>query len=143
MPIDITATPARHGPPGSFPIVGEVVGFALRWKDQEHGELWISGDTVLYDGVRDVARRLDVGTALMHLGGVRFPFSGPLRYTMNAEEAIELCDLLNPQTMIPVHYEGWTHFRQDQDSAKRILDSSTVASRVRWLEHGIPTEITV
>ena len=58
--IDITATPCRHGPPASHPIVGDVVGFALRWDGQEHGVLWISGDTVLYDGVRQVADRLTV-----------------------------------------------------------------------------------
>ncbi len=60
------------------PIVGDVVGFGLRWDGQEHGALWISGDTVLYDGVREVAERLDIGTALVHLGGVRLPVSGPL-----------------------------------------------------------------
>ena len=48
------------------------------------GVLWISGDTVLYDGVREVAERLQVDTALLHLGGVRFPVSGPVRYTMTA-----------------------------------------------------------
>jgi hypothetical protein len=37
---------------------------------QEHGVLWITGDTVLYDGVRRAADRLQVGTALLHLGGV-------------------------------------------------------------------------
>src|SRR3954469_6948764 len=42
--IDITATPSRHGPPLSRPIVGHVIGFALRWAGQEHGVLWISGD---------------------------------------------------------------------------------------------------
>ena len=47
------AVPPR--PAGSHPIVGDVIGFALRWDGQEHGELWISGDTVLYDGVREVA----------------------------------------------------------------------------------------
>ena len=52
MPIEVTATPCRHGPPLSRPIVGDVIGFALRWDGQEHGVLWISGDTVLYDGVR-------------------------------------------------------------------------------------------
>ena len=36
-PIEITATPCRHGPPLSRPIVGDVVGFALRWEEQEHG----------------------------------------------------------------------------------------------------------
>ena len=53
--IEITATPCRHGPPLSRPIVGDVIGFALRWDGQQHGVLWISGDTVLYDGVREVA----------------------------------------------------------------------------------------
>ena len=59
--IEVTATPCRHGPPLSHPIVGDVIGFALRWEGQEHGVLWISGDTVLYDGVREVASRLQVG----------------------------------------------------------------------------------
>ena len=58
--IEITATPCRHGPPLSRPLVGDVVGFALGWEGQEHGALWISGDTVLYDGVRQVADRIDV-----------------------------------------------------------------------------------
>jgi L-ascorbate metabolism protein UlaG (beta-lactamase superfamily) len=87
--IEITATPCRHGPPLSRPIVGHVIGFALRWDAQEHGALWISGDTVLYDGVREVAHRLEVDVALLHLGGVRFPVSGPLRYTMTGGEGIE------------------------------------------------------
>ena len=42
-------------PAAEHPIVGDVIGFALRWDGQEHGVLWISGDTVLYDGVREVA----------------------------------------------------------------------------------------
>ncbi len=75
--IEVTATPCRHGPPLSRPIVGDVIGFALRWEGQEHGVLWISGDTVLYDGVREVASRLTVDTAIVHLGGVRFPVTGP------------------------------------------------------------------
>ncbi|MFI1049652.1 MBL fold metallo-hydrolase [Streptomyces griseoruber] len=56
--IDITATPARHGPPLSRPLTGQVTGFALKWEGQRHGVLWISGDTVLYDGVRQVAQRM-------------------------------------------------------------------------------------
>ena len=76
-PIEITATPCRHGPPLSHPLVGDVIGFSLRWEGQEHGALWISGDTVLYPGVREVATRIDVGTALVHLGGVQFPVTGP------------------------------------------------------------------
>jgi L-ascorbate metabolism protein UlaG (beta-lactamase superfamily) len=53
-----------------------------------------------------VADRLHVDTALLHLGGVRFPVTGPLRYSMTAREAVELCRLLRPRNAVPVHYEG-------------------------------------
>lgn len=137
--IEITATPCRHGPPLSRPIVGDVVGFALRWDGQEHGVLWVSGDTVLYDGVRQVAERLQIGTALLHLGGVRFPISGPLRYTMNAREAVELCQLVQPRTVIPIHYEGWKHFRQGREAIERELAAAPtdVRERIRWLPIGV------
>ncbi len=141
VPIEITATPCRHGPPGSRPIVGEVVGFALAWEGQENGALWISGDSVLYDGLREVARRVDVGTALVHMGGVRFPVSGPLRYTMTAQDAVELCELLDPTTIVPIHYEGWKHFRQPRQEARSVLDSSPLAARVLWLEPGVPAQV--
>ena len=84
--IEVSATPCRHGPPLSRPIVGDVIGFALAWEGQEHGVLWISGDTVLYDGVREVARRLDVDLAVLHLGAVRFGLTGPIRYSMTAHD---------------------------------------------------------
>jgi L-ascorbate metabolism protein UlaG (beta-lactamase superfamily) len=143
--IEVTATPCRHGPPLSHPIVGDVVGFALRWEGQEHGALWISGDTVLYDGVRQVAGRVDVGLAVLHLGGVRFPVSGPLRYTMTAREAVELSSLIGPRTIVPIHYEGWKHFREGRDAIERELARAPddVSRRVRWLDIGARTALDV
>jgi L-ascorbate metabolism protein UlaG (beta-lactamase superfamily) len=138
MPIEITATPCRHGPPLSRPLTGEVVGFALAWDGQQHGALWISGDTVLYDGVRKVAERLRVDTALLHLGGVRFPITGPLRYTMTARDAAELCRLLRPRTAVPIHYEGWGHFREGREAIERELAGAPedVRESFRWLPLG-------
>jgi L-ascorbate metabolism protein UlaG (beta-lactamase superfamily) len=144
-PIDVTATPCRHGPPGSHPVVGDVIGFSLRWDGQDHGELWISGDTVLYSGVRAVADRLRVGTAVVHLGGVRFPISGPLRYTMTARDAVELCSSIRPQTAIPVHYEGWSHFQEGRDAIEQELAKAPddVRARFRFLTLGTPQTLTV
>jgi L-ascorbate metabolism protein UlaG (beta-lactamase superfamily) len=136
--IEITATPCRHGPPLSRPIVGDVVGFALRWEGQEDGVLWISGDTVLYDGVLEVADRLDVGVALLHLGGVRFRVTGPVRYTMTASDAVELCRRVRPRTTIPVHYEGWAHFQEERAEIERTLAS---IDGLRWLPIGEPVEV--
>jgi L-ascorbate metabolism protein UlaG (beta-lactamase superfamily) len=141
--IRVTATPCRHGPPLSRPIAGEVTGFALAWDGQEHGVLWITGDTVLYDGLRRVADRLQVGTALLHLGCVRFGITGPVRYSMTAQEAIELCRLVHPHTAIPVHYEGWTHFRQGRTAIERDLAAAPADIRrsIRWLPIGEATTI--
>ncbi|MBZ3905640.1 MBL fold metallo-hydrolase [Streptomyces griseiscabiei] len=143
--VEVTATPARHGPPLSRPVVGEVTGFALSWPGQLHGVLWISGDTVVFDGVREVGRRLTVGTALLHLGGVRFPVTGPLRYTMTAAGAVEVCRLLRPRTVVPVHYEGWSHFREGRTAAERTLAGAPAGIRdvFRWLPRGTATELSV
>jgi hypothetical protein len=35
--IEITATPCRHGPAGSHLLIGDVIGFALKWDGQEDG----------------------------------------------------------------------------------------------------------
>jgi L-ascorbate metabolism protein UlaG (beta-lactamase superfamily) len=145
VPIEVTATPCRHGPPLSHPFVGDVIGFALRWDGQEHGVLWVSGDTVLYDGVRQVADRLTVGTALLHLGGVQFPVTGPLRYTMTGHDAVELCGLIRPHTAIPIHYEGWKHFREGKAGIDAAFHQApqTVRDSLRWLPIGEPAEIDV
>src|SRR5262249_51463423 len=127
--IEITATPCRHGPPLSRPIVGAVIGFSLRWEGQQDGTLWISGDTVLYDGVREVARNVRVDVALLHLGGVRFPVSGPLRYTMTASEAVELCDVMQPRVAIPIHYEGWKHFQEGREAIEHELATAPASVR--------------
>jgi L-ascorbate metabolism protein UlaG (beta-lactamase superfamily) len=143
-PIEVTATPCRHGPPLSHPIVGDVTGFALRWDGQVGGELWISGDTVHYPGVAEVATRLDVGTAVVHLGGVRFPISGPLRYTMTGAEAAELCASIEPRTVVPIHYEGWSHFREGRDAAEAALGAGLGdETSVVWLEPGAPRSLDV
>ncbi|HTU15128.1 MAG TPA: MBL fold metallo-hydrolase [Solirubrobacterales bacterium] len=143
VPIEITATPCRHGPPLSHPIVGDVIGFAIKRDGQEHGVLWISGDTVLYDGVRQVAARMNVDTAILHLGGVRFPVTGPLHYTMTAGQAIELGGLLDAGTVIPIHYEGWKHFRQGRDAIEREFADAPERFResVRWLPIGEAVEL--
>jgi L-ascorbate metabolism protein UlaG (beta-lactamase superfamily) len=143
-PIEITATPCRHGPPLSRPIVGDVIGFALQWESQQNGVLWISGDTVLYDGVRQVADRLQVDTALLHLGGVRFPISGPVHYTMTAKQAVELCRLVQPRTAIPIHYEGWMHFREGREAIEHELAGAPedLRKRVRWLAIGEATRLS-
>jgi L-ascorbate metabolism protein UlaG (beta-lactamase superfamily) len=142
-PIEIIATPCRHGPPLSHPLIGDVIGFALRWDGQRNGVLWISGDTVLYEGVRKVAARLQIDIAILHLGGVQFPVTGPVRYTMTAKDAVELCRLIRPRIAIPIHYEGWKHFRQGRDAIESEFARAPEKIRrsIRWLPIGTAVEL--
>jgi L-ascorbate metabolism protein UlaG (beta-lactamase superfamily) len=131
-PIRVVATPCRHGPPLSRPIVGDVVGFALTWDGQEHGALWVSGDTVLHRDLWRVVDRIRVGVALLHVGGVRFPITGPARYTMTMDDAVRLCGRLRPHTAVPVHYEGWSHFREGRDAIDRRLAAAPADVRAAF-----------
>lgn len=144
-PIQITATPCRHGPPLLHHVSGDVIGFSLTWEGQQHGALWISGDTVLEAGVREVADLVRVGTAVLHLGGVRFPVTGPLRFTLTARDGAELTHMLRPRTVIPVHYEGWSHFVQGRSDVERAFVERSVpaGTEVRWIGVGSWTEIDV
>ncbi|MBS1893926.1 MAG: MBL fold metallo-hydrolase [Actinobacteria bacterium] len=142
-PVEIEATPCRHGPPLSRGLVGDVIGFALRELDPGSETLWISGDTVLYPGVEEVADRVDVSIALLHVGGVRFPVTGPLRYTMTAADAVELCERIRPRVAVPIHYEGWAHFQEDRSQLEAAFGALQAGgtTQVRWLEPGVPTPI--
>ena len=85
-----------------------------------------------------------VGTLVLHLGSVRFRYlSGWFRYTMDAREGAELIDLAKPEHVIPVHYEGWSHFQQDRPVAEPVLAGSSYADRITWLDPGESTSVEV
>jgi len=134
--IEVTATPCRHGPPLSRPFVGEVIGFVLEWEGQRDGAVWITGDTVWFPGIPEVAERFDIGTAIVHLGGVGFPLTGPARFTMNAAEAVRVAGDFELKTLVPIHYEGWKHFRQGSAELESAFREAGIEDRVRWLPPG-------
>jgi len=134
--VELTATPSRHGPAWSRPIVGPTTGFALRPPGAED-VVWISGDTVAYPGVRRLADRFTIDTAILHLGRVQFGLTGPTRFTMAARDAATLCTRLNPRRIVPVHYEGWSHFHE---AAPRSLPLSPPTA-LTWLTRGTPTTL--
>jgi len=115
----------------------------LEWEGQRDGAVWVSGDTVWFSGIPEIAERFEIGTAIVHLGGVRFPGTGPARYTMNAAEATRVAEDFGLKTLVPIHYEGWKHFRQGRAEAERELAAAPAAARerFRWLELGAPTEV--
>jgi len=141
--LTVRATPCRHGPPLSKPVAGSVIGFALSLGDHMRTAVWMTGDTVLHRPVRRLARELRVDVLLLHLGAVRFPITGPLRYSMNGRDAVRLLSLLGPRLAVPVHYDGWSHFSEPVQHLRATLDRThpQIRDRLRWLEPGKPTEL--
>jgi L-ascorbate metabolism protein UlaG (beta-lactamase superfamily) len=136
--LTVTATPARHGPPLSTPLVGPVIGFLLR-VGTPPTTVWVTGDTVLHRRLRRTAAAWDVDVMVVHLGQVGFPITGPSRFSMNAAAAARLIAEVGPRVVVPVHYEGWSHFREPTSHARHVLSTSGAAGVVRWLEPGEAT----
>ncbi len=139
--IKITTAPAHHGTLGSHLIVGETTGFILEWAGQKYGALYISGDTVWFNGLSEIAQRFKIGTAILHIGAARFPIMGPIRFTLNAKEAVQIVHALKPQTVIPIHYEGWKHFKETGATAGKIFEASDIKEKVHWLKLGKSEEL--
>ena len=62
---------------------------------------------------------------------------------MTGAEAVELIELARPRVAIPVHYEGWSHFKDGRAGIERALAGAAPATRgcVRWLTPGSPTDV--
>ena len=105
----ITATPARHGPADGDR--GPVVGFALAFTDRPEDVVYVSGDTVWYDGVADVGRRFPrKGGDPVHGRGPRAARWGPHHLTLTAEEGVTAARAFGDAVIVPLHFEGWAAF---------------------------------
>ena len=85
--ITITATPARHGPAGIEKMAGDVIGFILTVKGESNQEIYITGDTVFYEGVAEVSKRFRPEYIFLFAGAART--RGPFNLTMGTNDAID------------------------------------------------------
>jgi L-ascorbate metabolism protein UlaG (beta-lactamase superfamily) len=137
--LTVTATPARHGPAGIEPLSGDVIGFVLSFGDGGRRPIYISGDTVWYDGVAEVARRFRAGVVLPFAGAAQT--RGPFHLTMDTNDAIETARAFPDAVIVPLHTDGWAHFRQNAGDLRASFDTLGFGSRLRILQPGVATVI--
>jgi len=135
--LTITATPARHGPAGIEPLSGDVIGFALA--RQDGAPIYISGDTTWFDGVAEVARRFKAGVVLPFAGAAQT--RGPFHLTMDTNDTIETARAFPDAVIVPLHTDGWAHFRQSAIDLRAAFDPLGFGSRLQLLEPGVATGI--
>jgi len=136
--LTITATPARQGPARIEPLSGDVIGFVLTSKDKSP-PIYVSGDTVWYDGVAEVARRFRAGVVLPFAGAAQT--SGPFHLTMDTNDTIETARAFPDAVIVPLHTDGWAHFRQNAKDLRASFDTLGFGSRLKILEPGVATVI--
>lgn len=136
--VTIVATPARHGPPGGDR--GPVIGFALT-REGSDGAVYVSGDTVWYEGVEEVLAKFDVRIAVLNLGAAKVAVAGPMPLTFTAADALAFAKAAPNAVIVPLHYEGWRHFSEGWREVRRAFADEGLSSRLRWLEPGKPTAI--
>jgi L-ascorbate metabolism protein UlaG (beta-lactamase superfamily) len=94
----VRATPARHGPPDADR--GPVLGFALDFPDTSADTIYVSGDTVWYEGVEQVAAKCLVKVAVLFVGAARVRAAGDWPLTFTAEGAVAAARSM-PQRQLP------------------------------------------
>ncbi len=135
--LKVTATPARHGPAGIEPLAGDVIGFVVG--PDAGPAIYVTGDTVWYEGVAEVARHHRVGLVLLFAGAAKT--RGPFHLTMDANDAIETAHAFPNAVVVPVHYEGWAHFSQSADDLVQSFKALGIGSRLRLLTPGVATAV--
>jgi L-ascorbate metabolism protein UlaG (beta-lactamase superfamily) len=138
--LKVTALPARHGPPGIEKVAGEVIGFMLTLQETKQDLVYVTGDTVWYDRLEEVSRKYRPRAVLVFAGAAA-PLPAPLRVTMDANDAIEVAHAFKNSVVVPIHYEGWAHFRQDATGMQKAFEMLGLGKRFLKLEAGVKTKV--
>lgn len=128
--LEITGTPCRHGPAGSDR--GPVTGFLLQYQGAQDGAVYISGDTVWYEGVEEVARRYRPGLVVLFMGAARVKEVGPDHLTMTAEEGVTAARHFPGARVMPLHFEDWAHFTESRREIDAAFRKAGLSDRLAW-----------
>lgn len=133
----ITALPGRHGPSVVTFALPPVMGSMLEWGHGEEAptfKLYISGDTLVYDDLKEIPRRFpNIDLALIHLGGT--VVMGVL-VTMNAEQGVELIHMVQPRDIVPIHYNDYKVFKSPIEDFLLAAREAGLEERIHFLKHG-------
>ena len=137
----VTATPCVHLPGG------ECTGFVLT--NAEFGEtnglpnaIYISGDTIYIDDLARLKEKFNISVAILNLGAASVPVSDPpLVITMDGKQAAQLIREIEPDIVVPLHFEGWDHFAQGREEVLEVFKREGIESKVQWLPRGVATNI--
>jgi L-ascorbate metabolism protein UlaG (beta-lactamase superfamily) len=134
--VRVTSVPGKHAPrPLGYvvpPVMGSVLDFSR--DGQRLLRLYITGDTLMYDGIDRIAQRFtDIDLCLIHLGGTRI---AGILLTMDGRQGVEALRVVAPREAIPVHYDDYTLFKSPLADFKLEAERAGLPVAVRYLGRG-------
>jgi L-ascorbate metabolism protein UlaG (beta-lactamase superfamily) len=120
--------------------MGSMLEFG-RAGEEARMRMYISGDTLVHDRLREIPRHFpDIDLAMLHLGGTKVL---GIFVTMDAEQGLEAMRIMDARTTIPIHYNDYTRFESPLEDFKRAVASAGLDDRVHYLGHGDTYEFEV
>ena len=133
----LTAMPGTHGPGPFGAVLPPVMGSMMDFRDEArrvHLRMYISGDTLIHDRLREIPRRFpDVDLALLHLGGTKVL---GIVVTMDAEQGLEAMRLIDAGTTLPIHYNDYEAFESPLEDFQQAVREADLEHKVHYLAHG-------
>ncbi|HEY0938407.1 MAG TPA: MBL fold metallo-hydrolase [Trebonia sp.] len=141
--VRVTSVPAKHAPrPLGYalpPVMGSVLDFSRR--GQRLLRLYITGDTLLHDGISAISRRFaPIDLCLIHLGGTRI---AGILLTMDGRQGAEALRVIGPREAIPVHYDDYTVFKSPLADFRQAVKDAGLSVRIRYLDRGESAPLAV
>jgi L-ascorbate metabolism protein UlaG (beta-lactamase superfamily) len=135
--LTVTSMPGTHGPALMTPFLPSVMGSLLELRRLDSSEslrLYISGDTLVHEDLREIPARFPgIDLAMLHLGGTRI--MGVL-LTMDGKQGVEAIRLVQPELVVPIHYDDYDIFKSPLDDFRREARLAGIESRVRYVARG-------
>jgi L-ascorbate metabolism protein UlaG (beta-lactamase superfamily) len=134
----VTALPGRHAPGPAQALLPPVMGSLLEFRRSAGDEplrLYLSGDTLVHDDLREIRRRQpELDLAVLHLGGTRVL---GLLVTMDGAQGVELLQMLRPRRAVPVHYDDYGVFTSPlSDFQAAVAAAPDLETAVTYLDRG-------
>ena len=86
-----------------------------------------------------LARRFKAGVVMPFAGAAQT--RGPFHLTMDTNDTIETARAFPDATIVPLHTDGWAHFKQNADDLRVSFEALGLGSRLKLLEPGVKTVI--
>lgn len=142
----ITATPCEHLEGG------EVVGFVLecdalgKGSNGKPNAVYFSGDTIYLPELKKLSEQWNIKIAMCCVGVATVPPFGnltePSKITMDGKDLAQLSKEIKAEKIVPIHFEAWSHFKQNEEALRKDLSDAAIMDKVVWLpKDGKPVTI--